>query len=80
MFKIFGGPTQGFDLVRVLSPMEQYNYIADTIEKVLDMSNGPMYASDIHEALKKMGIDLPYTELLTILEIMARSKRIQVHS
>ncbi len=76
--KIYGGPLQGFDLVRPLVPQEQYRVLAETVEKILDSIKKPLYASDIHRALKQIGIEIPYTELITLLEIMAKDKRIKV--
>lgn len=78
LLKVYGGPLQGFDMVRPLVPREQYRALAEAVERALDTMVGPVYASDIHRALKQMGVEIPYEGLLTLLELMAKEKRIKV--
>lgn len=76
--KIYGGPLRGFDLIRPLVPKEQYMMLAELVEDILATTREPIYASDIHKALKQMGVEIPYRELITLLEIMTKDKRIKV--
>lgn len=77
-FKLYGGPLQGFDLVMPLVPREQYRALAAAVNRILDTLKGPVYASDIQRALEQMGVEISYAELITLLEIMAKDKRIKV--